>query len=98
MNEVDNPEYISSLNLSEVQFVLAHEALHCGLSHFARREHRNQRCWDVACDHAVNQMLIEDGLTPPQHSLVNGSFIGMTAEEIYPFIEPETDEDKQSER
>jgi len=88
-----NPEYISSLNLSEVQFVLAHEALHCGLSHFARREHRNRLRWDVACDHAVNQMLLEDGLAPPHGALVNESFNGMTAEEIYPFIKPDTDEE-----
>jgi len=88
-----NPQYIAQLNLSEVQFVLAHEALHCGLSHFARREHRNRRRWDVACDHSINQMLIDDGLTPPSAALVNPDFNGMTAEEIYPLIPDDTDEE-----
>lgn len=90
-----NPQYIAPLKLAEVQFVLAHEALHCGLSHFARREHRNQRRWDVACDHAVNQMLIEDGLSPPPGALLNDSYAGMTAEEIYPLIPADTDEEPQ---
>ncbi|HIE54417.1 MAG TPA: hypothetical protein EYP90_04420, partial [Chromatiaceae bacterium] len=28
-----NPEYIDSLTLEQTQFMLAHEALHCALSH-----------------------------------------------------------------
>ena len=35
-----NPDFIDCLSLDETQFVLAHEALHCALSHFARRQHR----------------------------------------------------------
>ena len=35
-----NEEYVGALDLEQVQFVLAHEALHCALSHFARRGHR----------------------------------------------------------
>ena len=88
-----NPEYIAPLTLHEVQFVLAHEALHCGLSHFARREHRNRRRWDVACDHSINQMLVDDGLTPPSEALLNSDYSGMTAEEIYPLIPDDTDEE-----
>ena len=77
-----NPDFIAPLNISQVQFVLAHDALHCGLSHFARREHRDQHRWDVACDHAVNQLLKEDKLEPPLGSLDNDDYAGMTAEEI----------------
>ena len=35
-----NPEYIASLSMEQTQFMLAHEALHCALSHFARRSSR----------------------------------------------------------
>ena len=35
-----NADYIADLSLNQTQFVLAHEALHCALSHFARRQHR----------------------------------------------------------
>ena len=82
-----NADYVDDLNLAELQFVLAHEALHCALSHFSRREHRIRHCWDVACDYAINPLLIAEGLTPPPGALYEKSFEGMTAEEIYPFIQ-----------
>ena len=88
-----NQTYLSELSLSQVQFVLAHEALHCGLSHFARREHRDRKRWDVACDHAVNQLLAADNLEPPPAALFDESYAGMSAEEIYPCIEADDNEE-----
>ncbi len=88
-----NPEYIASLSLDQTQFMLAHEALHCALSHFARRQHRVIHKWDLACDYAINPLLIDDGLRPPPNALVMPMYKGMTAEEIYPLI----DDDDQSE-
>ncbi len=82
-----NPSYIDSLTLAQTQFVLAHEALHCALGHFARRQHRAQHRWDVACDYAINPLLVADGLSPPPGSLLEASFLGMTAEEIYPSVQ-----------
>jgi len=87
-----NPAFIEPLTLSQVQFVLAHNALHCGLSHFARREHRDIHRWDIACDHAVNQLLKMDDIDPPPGSLFNDGYAGMTAEEIYPLIPIDTHE------
>jgi len=87
-----NPEYIAALPAAQVQFVLAHEALHCALSHFARRGHRDQKRWDIACDLAVNALLIQDGLKPPLGALYDMGFEGLTAEEIYPSIEEQFDE------
>jgi predicted metal-dependent peptidase len=81
-----NPGYIAGLNLDETQFVLAHEALHCALGHFARRAHRVKRRWDIACDYAVNLLLIADGMTPPRGALCNLEYSRLAAEEIYPLI------------
>jgi predicted metal-dependent peptidase len=81
-----NPAYIAALTLAETQFVLAHEAMHCALGHFARRSHRVRRRWDIACDHAVNLLLVEEGLRPPEGVLANPDFRGLSAEEIYPLI------------
>jgi len=88
-----NPEYIEQLTLSETQFTLAHEALHCALSHFARREHRIKHRWDIACDYAINPLLMKDGLDAPPGSLFERSYDGMTAEEIYPYIEDNENEE-----
>jgi predicted metal-dependent peptidase len=84
-----NPEYIDALSLDQTQFMLAHEALHCALSHFARRQHRVKHRWDLACDYAINPLLIDDGLKPPPNTLVMPMYRGMTAEEIYPLIDDE---------
>jgi len=82
-----NPEYIDALSLAQTQFMLAHDALHCALSHFARRQHRVKHRWDLACDYAINPLLIDDGLKPPPNALVMPMYRGMTAEEIYPLID-----------
>ena len=92
-----NPAYIDALSMEQAQFVLANQALHCALAHFARRQHRNRVRWDIACDHAINPLLLEDGLTPPPGTLVLECFAGMTAEEIYPCIE-ENDSDEPEEQ
>ena len=81
-----NPAYIAELRPQELQFVLAHEALHCALGHFARRQHRVKHRWDLACDYAINPILLEDGLTAPPGMIMLKEYAGMTAEEIYPCI------------
>ena len=90
-----NPGYIDALNLDQTKFVLAHEALHCALSHFHRREHRMRHRWDVACDFAVNAILVADGLVPPPGALYRKAYDGMAAEEIYPYIRHEDGETPQ---
>jgi predicted metal-dependent peptidase len=85
-----NPDYVRGLTLPEAQFVLAHEALHCALGHFARRSHRTRRRWDVACDHCVNLILLDEGLRAPAGALRDPAFRGLSAEEIYPLIDPGT--------
>jgi len=86
-----NFEYIDSLSLEQTQFVLAHEALHCALSHFARRQHRDKNRWDIACDLAINPLLVADGLVPTPDALLLDEYEGMTAEEIYPCLDEDDD-------
>ncbi len=88
-----NRDYVDQLSLEEAKFVLAHEALHCALSHFNRRQHRVKHRWDIACDYAINPLLAEEGLTPPPGTLLMDGFKNMTAEEIYPYIQDNTDEE-----
>jgi len=84
-----NPGWVDSLTASQLQFALAHEALHCALGHFARRGHRVQRRWDLACDFAINPLLLEEGLAPPPGAQVLALYRGMSAEEIYPCLDDE---------
>jgi len=88
-----NPAFINELKPEETQFILAHEALHCALSHFSRRQHRVKHRWDLACDYAINPILVAEGFTPVTGSLMLRVYEGMNAEEIYPLI----DDNNQSE-
>jgi predicted metal-dependent peptidase len=88
-----NRAYIAALSFEQTKFVLAHEALHCALSHFARRDHRHKRRWDIACDLAINPLLVADGLQAPPGALMHDEFKGMTAEEIYPCIRENAEEE-----
>ncbi len=82
-----NAQYLSELKTEETQFVLAHEALHCALSHFSRRMHRIKYRWDLACDYAINPILVREGLKPPPDIMLMWPYEGMTAEEIYPLLQ-----------
>jgi predicted metal-dependent peptidase len=89
-----NPAFIENLNLAQTQFVLAHEAMHCAMGHDHRRHGRIKRRWDVACEHAVNLVLIEDGMKPPLHGiLADQNYMTLSAEEVYPLIPEDTPEE-----
>jgi len=90
-----NSDYIDGLDNDQTQFALSHEALHCALSHFHRRGHRVKHRWELACDYAVNPLLINDGLKPTPDAAHLREYEGMTAEEIYPCLE---DNDNDGER
>jgi predicted metal-dependent peptidase len=81
-----DPQAVLATPLAELQFALAHQALHLALGHFARRRHRIARPWDLACDYAVNQLLADDGMTVPAGALIEPRFRGLAAEEIYPLL------------
>ena len=81
-----NPDYLVGVDFTDAQFLLAHEALHCALGHFARGRHRIRRRWDLACDYAVNQLLVDDGMKAPDDALLDVRFRGLAAEEIYPLL------------
>jgi predicted metal-dependent peptidase len=82
-----NARFIDGLAFAATQFVLAHEALHCALGHFHRGRGRLRARWDRACDYCVNQLLADDGLTPPPGALLKPAFRGMAAEEIYAVLD-----------
>jgi len=90
-----NPAYIARLTLEQTQFVLAHEAMHCALSHFARRNHRQKHRWDVACDYAVNMILDDERMHGPDDALLDAKYRGLTAEEIYPLLHEDPPEKTQ---
>ncbi len=88
-----NANYLDRLSVTQAQFALAHEVMHCALGHFARRGHRIRHRWDLACDFAINPLLVDEGLSPPPEAIVMEPYRGMTAEEIYPCLDDNPEED-----
>ena len=78
-----NPSEIERFDLEELVSILAHEALHVALLHPLRREGRDPRMWNIACDYAINPLLKETGFTLPKGALLSDKYKNKYAEEIY---------------
>ena len=93
-----NPEFVETLNAAELAGGLAHEVMHPALQHHARRGDRSPARWNMACDYAINPILLDAGLTLPKDVLVDDRFRGMSAERIYNLIEEEKNQEGSSEQ
>ena len=84
-----SPAFVTGLNPDELAGVLAHEVMHCALAHPARRGGRAVVTWNVACDLAVNPLLLSAGVVLPAGRLMPGEgryaglAPGLSAEEYY---------------
>jgi predicted metal-dependent peptidase len=87
-----NPEFVDTLNSATLSGVLAHEVLHPGLHHHVRRNGRDPRRWNEACDFAINPLLLDAGLSLPDGILVDNRFREMSAEQIYNLLEAEAEQ------
>lgn len=56
-----NPYFFISIPQPEQIFVLAHELWHVAYLHALRRGNRDPKKWNIAADHVINTMLIQDG-------------------------------------
>ena len=88
-----NPAFVETLNAAELAGVLAHEVMHPALQHHTRRGDRSPSRWNMACDYAINPILLDAGLKLPKDVLIDNRFRGMSAERIYNLIEE--DENQQ---
>mgnify|MGYP000577927728 CR=1 FL=1 len=78
-----NPEFIDSLPVDQVVFVLAHLVMHVAHFHPLRRSARNKSRFNKAGDYAINGILKEAGLSLLPGALYNKSFDNLAAEQIY---------------
>jgi predicted metal-dependent peptidase len=60
-----NPEFVDSLNVQQIMFLLAHEAMHFMLSHSLRKGHRDHHAWNIACDKVINDSLVDANVGEP---------------------------------
>jgi predicted metal-dependent peptidase len=89
-----NPKFAETLDDRQFRTVLAHEVMHCALCHHTRMGARNHQRWNVATDYAINNALDDynqwsqraRSYSPfdlPSAALLDHSFDGESAEQIY---------------
>jgi predicted metal-dependent peptidase len=91
-----NPEFVETLNSATLAGTLAHEVMHPALHHHVRRSGRDPKRWNVACDFAINPLLVDAGLSLPEGVLIDNRFRGMSAEQIYNLLESESETEQDS--
>lgn len=79
-------------------FALCNGALHEALSHTHRRGNRSPWLWNMACDYAINTLLIENGFEAPQGIAYDKRFGNLSAEEIYAELSLEFLDQEQNDR
>lgn len=78
-----NPHYVAGLSDEAARGLLAHTVMHPACQHHKRRKGRDHDLWNMACDHAINWILVDAGLTLPPGYLDDPKYHGLTADEIY---------------
>ena len=81
-----NTQFFNAMNNKEIEFVIAHEILHCVFDHLGRREDRNPMLYNIAADYIVNNLLVRDRIGE-KPSIVDCyqdfKYEGWTSEEVY---------------
>jgi predicted metal-dependent peptidase len=96
-----NPEWYYKLDPYERMTVLAHEALHLTNKHNLRRNGRNFRLWNVACDMAINKHLARHPFKLPKEGTYdkdNKYGDGADAETIYSKLMDEVSKQQQEQQ
>ena len=76
-------DFVDQHTDKEIIGVVAHEVLHVAFKHMLRRGERDPERWNIACDHAINHILLDGNFELPEGGLFDPQFKGMTAERIY---------------
>jgi predicted metal-dependent peptidase len=77
------PPFVNSITLEEVKGVLAHEVTHVILLHPFRRQGRELKKFNIACDYAVNPIIKDAGFKLCEGHLDDPQYHNMEAETIY---------------
>jgi predicted metal-dependent peptidase len=93
-----NREFFTPLTVKQVEFVIAHEILHAVFDHMGRREGRDPKIFNIACDFAVNGQIVRDRIgdhnLPDIKIFHDSKYYGWSAEQVYDEIYEKYDEEQ----
>lgn len=83
-----NPDFVDECSVEDIMCVIAHEVGgHDALLHSLRMGARDPDMWNIACDHAINNMLQDQGFKCPKSVpggwLCDPQYKGWAADKIY---------------
>ena len=81
-----NKDFINKLSVKKLEFLFAHEILHCVFDHFGRLGSRDAKLANIAQDYAVNQILIDERIgerITEVQIFYDSKYRGKAWEEIY---------------
>jgi predicted metal-dependent peptidase len=81
-----NTQFFNAMDNKEIEFVVAHEILHCVFDHLGRREDRNPMLYNIAADYIVNNLLVRDHIgTKPKivDCYQDFQYEGWSSEDVY---------------
>jgi predicted metal-dependent peptidase len=81
-----NIDFVKKLSVKKLEFLFAHEILHCVFDHFGRVGSRDRMLSNIAQDYAVNQILVDERIGEKINEVqicLDSKYRGMAWEEIY---------------
>lgn len=78
-----DPDFCRSLPKKEFLGLYLHEVLHVALQHNQRRQNRDPRIWNIACDYIINGAILNAGFSLPAGGLINSAYWEYSSEELY---------------
>lgn len=91
-------DYTLSLPQPKLIGLLAHECMHPAMLHQTRRGSRDPKLWNMACDHAINPLILEQGLQLPDGGLLDAAFKGLSAEQIYSKLQQQQQQEQEQQQ
>lgn len=91
-----NTQFFNALSNKEIEFVIAHEILHCVFDHLGRKEDRDARLYNISADFIVNNILVRDriGTIPTLVPCFQDfKYLDWTSEEVYEDLKQKQDEE-----
>lgn len=92
-----NTQFFNSLSNKEIEFVIAHEILHCVFDHISRKEDRDPQIYNIACDYIVNNTLVRDKIGEAVKSIPifqDFKYEGWSSEAVYDDIFEKYDQEQ----
>ncbi len=89
-----NPHYVNMLSTEKLEGMTAHIVMHPACNHHIRRNNRDQKTWNRACDYVINGILLDAGFTLPDGYLFREEYQDRSAEAVYDLLDVEEDKEE----